>query len=213
MSKIGKVFGGGGGSQPVDNSAEIARQQEEDKRKRIQEGVGAIDNAFTGYNDDFYNNYQNTYTSYYQPQLDDQYKDAQRRLTLNLARSGNLTSSAGSRQMADLESLFKQQYDKVTNDAMSAGQNLRQQIANQKSQLYADNQLSADPSAATSAAVSAAQALQPTAPASPLANAFTDFFNNLGNAAAVSNRVAPYGQADGVQSFSGSNGVRVIGSA
>lgn len=202
---------GGGGSQPVDNSAEIARQEEEEKRARIQEGVGAIDNAFVGYNDEFYNNYQNSYSTFYHPQLDDQYADAQRRLTLNLARTGNLTSSAGASQMADLESLYRSQYDKVTNDALAASQSLQQQLNNQKSQLYADNQIAADPASASASAVSAAQALQPVAPSDPLANVFADFFNNLGNAAAISNRTSPLGsQADGVQTFSGGGNVRQI---
>lgn len=100
----------------------------------------------------------------------------------------------------------------ITNQAQAATQGLRSSIDQRKSQLYADNRAAADPGAASAAASSAAVALQPTAPSSPLANVFGDFFNNLGNAAAIKNARA-YSQGTGVQQYgkTGGGSVDVIG--
>lgn len=192
--------GGGGGS---DNSAEIARREEAARQARIQEGQVAIDNVFTGFNDDFYNQYQQDYLGYYNPQLQDQYEDARKRLTLQLAQSGNLTSSAGANQMADLQEYYNTQQTGITNEALAAMQNLQGNIDSRKSQLYADNRAAADPGNAAAQAASAASALQPAPPSSPLANAFADFFNNLGNTQAVMNNTRTYSgnEGAGVQTF------------
>jgi hypothetical protein len=197
---------------PKDNSAAIAQQQEAARQARIAEGQTGIDQAFTGFNDDFYNNYNQQYTGYYAPQLDDQYKDAVKRLTLQLAQSGNLTGSVGATQLADLQKNYDQQKLAITNQGNAATQALRANIDQRKSQLYADNRAAADPGAASAAASSAAVALQPTAPSSPLANVFGDFFNNLGNVAAISN-ARKYSQGTGVQQYgrSGGSSVDVVG--
>lgn len=189
---------------PKDNSAQIAAQQEAARQAKIAEGQQAIDAGFTGFNDDFYNQYSQDYLGYYQPQLTDQYNDARKRLTLQLAKTGNLTSSAGANQLADLQKYYDTQNTGITNKSMEAVNALRGNVDQRKSQLYADNRAAADPGSAGSAAAAAAQALQPSLPSSPLANTFNDFFNNLGNAAAVYNVNQGYGQS-GVQNFGGGN--------
>jgi len=197
---------------PKDNSAQIAAKQEKERQDRIAQGQSGIDSAFTNFNDDFYNNYSTTYNDYYNPQLDDQYGDAVKRLTLQLAQTGNLTGSVGADQLADLQKYYDTQKLAVTNRATEATNSLRGNIDNKKSQLYADNRAAADPSSAAAAAATAAQYLQPSAPSSPLANVFGDFFNNLGNVSALKN-ARSYAQGTGVQSYGGtSNGsVDVIG--
>ncbi len=188
---------------PVDNSAAIARQAEAERQARVEQGISSVDSAFTGFNPDFYNKYQSDYTGYYYPQLDDQYSDARKRLTLQLAKTGNLTSSSGINQMGDLQKYYDTQRTGVTNQAIDATNRLRSEVDSRKSQLYADARSSADPGSAASAAASAAQALQPGLPVNPLANTFADFFNNLGSTAAVyagSNT----GQQGGTQIFNNS---------
>lgn len=190
----------------ADNSAAIARQEEAARQARITEGQTAIDQQFTGFNDDFYSGYQQDYLNYYNPQLDDQYNDARKRLTLQLARTGNLTSSAGANQQRDLTELYNQRQTSITNDALNAVNSLKSNIDSRKSQLYADNRAAADPGNAAAAAASAATQLQPTPPSSPLADTFADFFTNIGNATAIYNQTQPYREGQGVQSF-GSNKV------
>lgn len=203
---------GGGGSAPVDNSAEIAREEEAKRQARISAGTGAIDSAFSGYNDDFYKKYQGDYTGYYQPHLDDQYSDARKKLTLQLARTGNLTSSSGVNQMQDLQKYYDTQRTGITNQGIDAANRLRADVDARKSQLYSDNRAAADPGSATSAAANAVGALKPAMPTSPLANTFADFFSNLGNTAAAYNsaKAGSY-NSSGVQSFGGSgSSARVV---
>lgn len=197
-----------------DNSAEIARQEEAKRQARIAQGQQGIDQAFAGFDDPFYSGYQTQYLDYYNPQLNDQYSDAVKRLTLQLAQTGNLTGSAGAQQLSDLKKFYDTQKLSLTNQALDATNQLRGNIDQRKSQLYADNRAAADPGSAASAAASAAQYLQPTAPTSPLANVFADFFSNLGNQAALKS-VQRLSEGTGVQSFSGRRGsggsVNVIG--
>lgn len=189
---------------PRDNSAKIAQQQEAERQGKIKQGQTSIDEAFSGFDDPFYQGYQTQYLDYYNPQLDDQYKDAVKRLTLQLAQTGNLTGSVGAKQLADLQKNYDTQKLAITNQSQSALNQLRGNIDQRKSQLYADNRAAADPGSAASAAASAAQYLQPGAPTSPLSNVFGDFFANLGNVAALNNARA-YRQGTGVQQY-GSSG-------
>lgn len=192
-------------STPKDNSAEIARKQEAQRQARITQGQTGIDDAFAGFNDDFYTGYQNDYTGYYNPQVDDQYGDAVKRLTLQLAQSGNLNGSVGADQMADLQKFYDTQKLSISNQAVDATNTLRGNIDQRKSQLYSDNRASADPGSASEAAISAASSLQPTAPTSPLANVFGDFFSNLSNNSSISQN-RQLSQGSGVQSYGSSGG-------
>lgn len=194
-----------GGSTPKDNSAEIARAEEAARQEKIKQGTSAIDSAFTGFNDDFYNNYQTQYSDYYNPQLNDQYGDATKKLTLQLARTGNLTGSTGAEQLAKLQQYYDTQKTAMTNQAITAANTLRGNVDTKKSQLYQDNRASADPGNASSAAAAAAQYLQPSAPTTPLADMFTDFLNNYGNISALSNAQKLAGQSAGVGTY-GSGG-------
>lgn len=199
-------------SPPRDNSAEIARQQEAERQARIAEGQGKIDEQFVGFNDDFYNNYQNTHNEYYYPQLDDQYTDARKRLTLQLARTGNLTSSAGANQMGDLQEYYNDQRTGITNQGINAMNDLRANIDATKTQLYNDNRSAADPGSAAAAAASAASNLQPGRPDSPLANVFASFFQSAGNSAQGYNMGSQYRSNTGVQNYNSNTGnsTRVI---
>jgi hypothetical protein len=188
-----------------DNSAQIAAQKEAERQARIMQGVSNIDSAFAGFNDDFYQGYQDDYLGYYTPQIEDQYNDAVKRLTLRLAQTGNLTGSVGADQLGDLLKYYNTQKTSLTNRALDATNTLRGDIDSRKSQLYADNRAAADPGSAAGAAAEAVQYLQPAPPSSPLANVFGDFFSNLGNAAVLDN-ARRYRQGTGVQSFGNTTG-------
>ncbi len=194
-------------SPPRDNSAEIARQQEAERQARIAEGQAKIDEQFAGFNDDFYNDYQTKYNSFYYPQLDDQYGDARKRLTLQLARTGNLTSSAGANQMGDLQEYYNDQRTGITNQGLNSLNEIRANIDSTKSQLYNDNRSAADPGSAAAAAASAASNLQPGVPDSPLANMFASFFQNAGGAAQGYNAGASQRSTNtGVQNYNNNSG-------
>jgi len=194
-------------SPPRDNSAEIARQQEAERQARIVEGQKKIDEQFVGFNDDFYNDYQTKYNDFYYPQVDDQYTDARKRLTLDLARTGNLTSSSGANKMGDLQEYYNDQRTGITNQGLNSLNEIRANIDSTKTQLYNDNRSAADPGSAAAAAASAASNLQPGIPDSPLANVFSAFFQNAGGAASGYNAGTSQRSTNtGVQNYNGSSG-------
>lgn len=178
----------------------IAREEEAKRQERISAGQAGIDSSFAGYNDDLYNKYQQDYTNTYVPQLDDQYEKARKRLILDLAKTGNATSSAGIGKMGELKSTYDTRKTGISGDAINATNQLRANVDNRKSQLYADNRNAADPGNATSLAYSASTALKPVIPTNPLADSFAEFFNNAGNAAIVSGGFNPK-QNGAVQNF------------
>src|SRR4051812_7589173 len=95
-----------GASVPKDNSADIARQEEEARQGRIKTGTESIDSAFSQFNDPYFEKYQNDYTSNYTPQLSDQYNEAYRKMVLGLSHNGNLSSSEGARTIGNLKKTF-----------------------------------------------------------------------------------------------------------
>lgn len=192
-------------SAPKDNSAAIAKQREAERQARIERGANSISNAFSGFNDNFYNKYQDDYVSYQRPQLEDQYEDARERLTLNLAKRGLSNSSQSIDQFDRVRSRYNDQIVDIDNRALNAANDFRSQVNNHRNALYADNRAAADPGDAASSAARVARSLQPQIPTSPLANAFADFFNNSGNAAAIYNSRKPY-KNTGVQNFDATGG-------
>ena len=180
----------------------MARAMEEERVARIEQGAQHIKTAFQGYNDKFFDNYKQQNIDYYNPQLNDQYSDAVKRLTLQLAQTGNLTGSVGADQQAKLQKTFDQQKMAISGQAMEAANKLRADVDSRRSQLYADNRASADPGGTYSQAANISQLLTPAAPSSPLADVFGDFFSQLGNQAALKNGRL-LSQNVGVQSFGG----------
>lgn len=180
-----------GGSQPQDNSAAIARQQEEARQARINAGRTSIDETFGGFNDDYYNQYRDAYTANYEPQLTDQYRRAYERATLGLAGSGNLNSSAGAGVLGDLARELARQRTQMANNAQGAANDLRGRVESTRGQLYDQNRASADPSATATLATTQAESLRAPQVFSPLANVFADLINNAGSALSLEARGYP----------------------
>jgi hypothetical protein len=82
------------GKPPEDNSAQIARQQEDERRARVSQGTAKVDEAFSRFDQPYYEGVGKAYQDYYAPQLDRQYQKARDQLTYSLADSGGLASTA-----------------------------------------------------------------------------------------------------------------------
>ena len=94
----------GGKSGPSNNQmvqlemqrAQEARDKENERQARLNQGKGAIDTIFgtENFGDDFYENYRKAGLDYTMPQLQSQYADAKRTSESDLARAGLLRSGA-----------------------------------------------------------------------------------------------------------------------
>jgi hypothetical protein len=131
------------GSPKVDNTIQNqmladsarARQDEEARAGRIRTGTADIDRTFEGFGDDFFNGFRDNIMDYQQPQLDDQFGDAQDELTFALTRAGTLNSSMAGQKRADLTSAYTDNLASLLNDAEGQTGDLRGRVANEKSSL------------------------------------------------------------------------------
>ncbi|WP_137389145.1 hypothetical protein [Rhodoligotrophos defluvii] len=165
-----------GGSDKASKEAKKARkaaeQAEIERQQKIKEGQALIDQAFGGFDDSFFNNYLNTYTGYYFPELDSQFTSAQDQLMAALAGRGMMTSSYGATKTGDLLEEYNKQKTQIANQAQDAANQLRGQIEDSKSNLYALNQSSADPAAINARALAEATAIKAPTAFTPLGQVF-----------------------------------------
>jgi len=168
-------------SPPKDNSAAIARQREEERQGRIAEGQTAIDDTFSQFDDNFFNNQQNNFTDFFNPQVDDQFEKAREQLTFGLARRGNLQSQAASDKFGDAQQELDRVRTDIANRGLSAGQDARSRVEAQRNELINLNNSAADPSLIASRASAAATGLNAPQVFSPLGNVFAGLLNEGAN--------------------------------
>lgn len=160
-------------------SAGIAAQQdaqmkadEAARQEKIKAGQLKIDEAFGQYGDPYYQNYQKTYTDFYRPQIDDQYKEARGKLIASLAGRGVLDSSIGANALARVEKQRADTEGTVANQAVDAANQLRGQVEQTKTNLYNLNRSAADPEGIAARATGEATAIAAPSTFSPLQNVF-----------------------------------------
>lgn len=181
-----------GGGVPADNSGEIARQQADERAAKITQGQKAIDTSFDStFTPDYYDKMTGAYEDYYKPQVNQQYDDAKKQLTFNLARSGNSESTAGNDLFSRLDQQLADQNTQTANDAIAATGKQRGNVASQRSNLYSLNTSAADPTQAGAQAQQSALALQQPVSYSPLGSIFAGLINAAGNANAVASATSP----------------------
>jgi len=125
-----------------------------------------------GFDDQFYNDYINSITGYYDPQLAKQYGEATDQLTYRLADAGTLRSSAGNKEVANLAEQNATNSAEIGNKANLAAGDLKAKVANERakatSQLYATE----NPDVAANQATAAVRDLSLGPDLSPLAQLF-----------------------------------------
>jgi hypothetical protein len=179
------TFGGGGGGR--DNSADEARQREEQRQGRIKEGRGKIDEAFTQFDDPYYSGVEKAYLDYYNPELDKQYNDARRKVVLSLAGKGNLASGAGARTLGELTTQYEKNRSMLANQAIDARNQARSDVESARSELYDQNISAADPAAIAVQAASRAGSIATPRAYSPLADLFSGLINSAALTVAADN--------------------------
>jgi len=172
-----------GGAPEVDNSAAEqarreaaeARAREEKRKADIQLGQTRINETFSQFDDPYYDARRTAYLDYANPQLNDQHEEARKNLTFNLARGGNLRSQAGIDQLAKLSQAFQFQQANTLSEADRQRQLLRDDVENERQQLFNQLDASADPDAASNAALTRSQFISGQVPAfSPLGDLFSN---------------------------------------
>lgn len=184
-----------GQSTPHDNSAEIARQQEEERQAKINAGKTKIDEAFNVFDPAYYDKFQKAYTDNYNPQVDKQFTDARQGVRYNLARKGTLDATAGQKAFGDLVDSYDEKRRQVASNALEATNKIRTAVEQNKSDLYNQNTASADPNLSAISAVGRAGSLSSPQAYSPLGDLFSGLVNSTGSYLAGRNQALPVGYA------------------
>jgi hypothetical protein len=185
----------GGKSGPSNNQmvafemqqAQEAKDKENKRQARLDQGKGAIDSLFgaDNFGDPFYDKYQKAELDYSMPQLEDQYSQAKTGLTYDLARAGLLRSSAAGYAQGLLEKQMGVNTAGVRAKADTDTAALRQSIASQQQQAYNQLYATEDPTVAANTAATSVGNAQLTQPnLTPLADAFKPIAIGLGSALA-----------------------------
>ncbi len=148
---IADAFSGGG-----NDYASIASSQEAQRKKAITEGTTAIDNAFSGFNKDFYNSRAKAYEAFALPQLSKQYNDAASQVGFNLSNRGIQKSGAANKSWQDLADTMSTAKQGIVDTGTQQAQQLESQIQAAKSSELQDLYSSADPAGAGAQATATA---------------------------------------------------------
>lgn len=137
-----------------------------------------------GFDDAFYKGRRDAYTSYANPQLEDQYSDAGKQLTFSLARSGNLDSSARAQQEGELTKLYGQRSREIGDQALQQETTARNAVEDSRNNLVTMLNATGDVDATVNAANARTAALSQQPAFSPIGQLFGDFTAGLGTQAA-----------------------------
>lgn len=166
-----------------DNSAAVARQEEENRQRDIRLGADRINATFDEtFNPDFYEQIVTDTIGANLPGLERQYTTANRKLQSSLAARGILESSAGARALADLLRTNEDTRTNIANSAQDTANDFRGNVENTRQNLLSQNLVAADPSAAASTSVAAASALRPKLPTIGIGDVFAGALDTAGNA-------------------------------
>lgn len=166
------MYSGGDRNSGDYRAAEVAREQ------KIRDALKQIDQNFSGFDDQFYQQRENDYAAFAAPQLAREHDLTQNNLTYSLARRGLLHSGTAVSQNAALATETAQQERNMADAGRAQAAGLRTSIEGQRSNLYAQAQASADPGAAYAQSLRTAQNFQQPLSFQPIGNFFQNWTQN-----------------------------------
>lgn len=181
----------GGGSK----QANIARYDEQQRQERIRQGTERIDGLFGDqFTDQYFDGRKQSFLDYATPQLDDQFADASKALTYQLARQGLLDSSVRADKSAELQKKYDLNKQQIADQALSYSTEARNNVEKARSDLITMLNATGDAEGAANSAMARASALSQPQAFSPLTSLFADFTSALGQQAQWERNAAMGGQ-------------------
>lgn len=177
-------MGGGGG----DGGAAERAKQEQERQARIRAGNTAINDTFGQFDDDFYKGRREAYTSYAQPQINQQYEDAFEKLRKTLAASNLSQSSIAARRRGRLEQELGKMTTKMNLTGEDYANKAKADIESARTGLQSQNMNMADPALASANALNRAQQLNEVPVFDPLINLFANASEGLATQADLERR-------------------------
>jgi hypothetical protein len=184
--------------------AAAARADEQARQEQVRGGTTRINEIFgSQFNDDFYTGRKKAFLDYANPQLEDQYGDAQKELTFALARGGNLDSSVRAQKSGDLQTKYSLNKQLVSDQAIASETDARTAVEDSRANLIATLNATGDATGTANQALTRSAVLSKPAAFSPLTNLFADFTGTLGTQAALERANAYSGGQTGARYSTG----------
>lgn len=160
-----------------DDATRAIEKQTEQRQLLIQQGLGRVNQAFSGFSPAFYDRQRAAVLAAQLPQVEEQYRQQRNQLGYSLTDKGLLRSSAGANLGGALQTELAQQQRNVFNQATQATQNLQQNISTSKGNIISQLQQSADPTLAAQRSVEAATQFSAPSLVQPLGDLFSNWSN------------------------------------
>jgi hypothetical protein len=201
------LFGGGGGdgSQPAYESAAEAEAR---RQLKVDAGLAEIEKVFGQYDQDFYDKSSDAYLDYYEPQLDDQFKDGLKELQFALARGGRFGSSTEVNRKADAAEEYGIQKNELASGAIKAANDSEASVTAAKRDMTNLNQVNANPDLAASLSNSQAGVLNQPPKFDPLLDVFGSITEGLAKREEIENRKKI---RDRIENFDNKSSATVVG--
>ena len=151
------------------------RAQQQAQQKNINQGLTQINQAFQGFNPDFYKGIQNAYSNFAMPQLYSQYQPMANQLGYKLANQGLMGSSTDAYLHNQLGQQMGLAQQTIGNQGIQESRNLQQQVGNEKANLINQLQTSADPQSIAMQATGAASQFNAPSAFAPIGNLLNQF--------------------------------------
>lgn len=193
---------------------DMMSQQNTKHDEAVAAGKTAIDDAFSGFNQPYYDAYGAAYKNNYEPGLDQDYSLAKGKLTAILAGRDTLDGTVGANALSQQQKTYNNAQGDIANHAADAQNGLRSTVDNTKGQLYAQNINAADPLSMAAQAQAQAGALVAPQSYPTLSNVFADGLSALGTANkanAGSMNPAPWNVGGGGPPLASGNGSALFG--
>jgi hypothetical protein len=156
---------------------------EEQFREALRGGLYTGTAKTGGFGDEFFDSRKKAFLDYATPQLDDQYADANKALTYQLARQGLLDSSIRADKGAELQKKYDLNKQQIADQALSYSTEARNNVEKARSDLIAMLNATGDAEGAANSALARSQALSQPQAFNPLTQLFADFTSGLGQQA------------------------------
>lgn len=143
-----------------------------------------------GFNDDFYNQRRQAYLDFANPQLEQQYQDAVKKLTFALADNGLLDSSVRADRQGKLQEDYDTQRQGIADKALDYENQARNQVEQARQNLISTLNVTGDATGAAQAATTQAANLTQAPAFDPLSSLFEDATAGLATQAQLEARNA-----------------------
>ena len=188
VTDVWDLLTGGGGDDGGGSQYESAAEAEARRQLKVDAGLAEIEKIFSQYDQDFYDKSSDAYLDYYEPQLEDQFKQGLKELQFALARGGRFGSSTEVNRKAKAAEDYGFQKNELASGAIQAADASEKAVTAAKRDMTNLNQINANPDLAASLSQAQSGILNQPPKFDPLLDVFGNITEGLAKRDEIENR-------------------------